>query len=119
MSWHRSVSDVLALHHHLAPTSVGSLGSFVSAVNAAVEKARIVARKAGKFVRSLEWIFAVPHTTRASSFEKVGARNPSFAAGGNVEMAVRALKERAAFLGAYREAFAKMRNAPCGMCSFQ
>ncbi|MBK8212734.1 MAG: hypothetical protein IPK71_03215 [Myxococcales bacterium] len=80
-------------------------------MNSAVEKARIVARKAGKFVRSLEWIFAVPHTTRASSFEKEGARNPSFAAGGNVEMAVRAMKERAAFLGAYREAFAKLRNA--------
>jgi hypothetical protein len=59
----------------------GARERIVSAVNAAVEKARIVARKAGKFVRSLEWIFAVPHTTRASSFEKVGARNPSFAAG--------------------------------------
>ena len=67
-------------------------GIFRAAVNAAVEKARLVARKAGKFVRSLEWIFAVPHTTRASSFEKMGARNPSFAAGGNVEMAVRAMK---------------------------
>ncbi|MBK8214466.1 MAG: transposase [Myxococcales bacterium] len=89
----------------------GARARIVSAVNAAVEKARIVARKAGKFVRSLAWIFAVPHTTRASSFEKVGARNPSFAAGGNVEMAARALKERAAFLGAYREAFRAMRNA--------
>ncbi len=89
----------------------GARERIVSAVNAAVEKARIVARKAGKFVRSLEWIFAVPHTTRASSFEKEGARNPSFAAGGNVEMAVRGMKERVAFLTAYREAFAKLRNA--------
>ena len=36
---------------------------------------------------------------------------PELRGGGNVEMAVRAMKERAAFLTAYREAFTKMRNA--------
>jgi len=82
----------------------------VAAVEAAVDEARRIARKAGKFVRSMEWIFAVPHTTRASSFEKDGARNPSFAAGGNVEMATMAAKVRAAFLGAYREAFRALRS---------
>jgi len=89
----------------------GARARIVAAVNEAVEEARILARKAGKFVRSLEWIFAVPHTTRASSFERAGERNPSFATGGNAEMAIRAMKERAAFLVAYREAFREMRNA--------
>ena len=83
----------------------------VAAVNAAVEKARLVARKAGLSVRSAERIFAVAHTTRASSFEKAGARNPTFAAGGNPEMAAKAVKERTGFLVAYREAFRAMRSA--------
>ncbi|MBK8216122.1 MAG: hypothetical protein IPK71_20525 [Myxococcales bacterium] len=66
----------------------------------------------------MEWIFAVPHTTRArcrgpsgcASFEKDGARNPSFAAGGNVEMATMTAKVRAAFLGACREALRALRS---------
>ena len=88
----------------------GARARIVATVNAAVEKARITARRAGKFVRSIEWIFAVPHTTRASSFEKVGGRNPSFAAGGCREMAAKAVRELTGFLAAYREAFGAMKS---------
>ncbi|MFO0640343.1 MAG: transposase [Polyangiaceae bacterium] len=82
----------------------GARARIVAAVESAVEKARVTARRAGRVVRSAEWIFAVPHTTRATSYEKAGERNPSFAAGGNVELATTAARIRAAFLGAYREA---------------
>jgi len=50
------------------------------------------------------------HTTRASSFEKVGGRNPSFAAGGCREMAAKAVRELTGFLAAYREAFGAMKS---------
>ena len=73
-------------------------------------KARATARRAGKVVRSVEQIFAVPHTTRATSYEKAGERNPSFAAGGNAELATMAARIRAAFLGAYRDALREFRS---------
>jgi REP element-mobilizing transposase RayT len=89
----------------------GARARIVAAVNAAVEKARIAARKAGKIVGSLKRIFEVSHTTRASSFEKAGERNPTFASAGNPEMAAKAAKERAGFLVAYSDAFRAMKNA--------
>lgn len=57
-----------------------------------------------------ERIRAVPHTTRATSYEKIGQRSPSFAAGGDVQVAMMAAKIRAAFSGAYGAALRAFRN---------
>ena len=82
----------------------------VSTVGSAVRAARETARKAGRFVRSLAEIFATPHTRRASSLEKELARNPTFAAAGNRELAARALHEMRSFLKAYGEALMRVRH---------
>ena len=87
----------------------------VATVARAVLEAREVARKAGRFLKSLEEIFATKHTTRASSHETSGERNPTFAAAGNPEQAARALHDRRTFLGAYREAMQKVREGVLGV----
>ena len=87
----------------------------VATVDRAVLEAREVARKAGRFLKSLEAIFATKHTTRASSPETPGERNPTFAAAGNPEQAARALHDRRTFLGAYREAMQKVREGVLGV----
>ena len=103
-----SITVPRALEEHLGHE--GARERIVATVNAAVEKARIVARNAGRVVRSIKRIFEVSHTTRASSCEQAGQRQPTFAAGGNREMAAAAEKERTGFLTAYRTALQTMRS---------
>lgn len=103
-----SITVPRALAEHLGQEEARR--RIVATVNAAVEKARIVARKAGKIVRSIKRIFEASHTTRASSFEQPGQRQPTFATGGNPEMASIAEKERTGFLMAYRTALQTMRS---------
>lgn len=84
-------------------------------VERAVRDAREAARKAGRFLKSVAEIFATKHTTKASSFEKVGERNPTFAAAGNPVEAARALHDRRTFLAAYREAMEQVRAGVLGV----
>ena len=87
----------------------------VATVERAVLEAREVARKAGRFLKSLEQIFATKHTAKASARETPGERNPTFAAGGNPAQAARALHDRRTFLAAYREAMQKVRDGVLGV----
>lgn len=52
-------------------------------------------------------VLRTPHTKRATSVEEFGARNPTFAAAGDLEAARRAIRVRRAFNAAYDEALAK------------
>ncbi len=87
----------------------------VAPVESAVLKAREVAQEAGRFLKSLEEIFATKHTTKASARETPGERNPTFAAAGNPVQAARALHDRRTFLAAYREAMQKVRSGVLGV----
>lgn len=87
----------------------------VATVEQAVIEARKLARDAGRILKSVEEIFATKHTTKASSFEKPGKRNPTFAAAGNPEQAMRALHERRSFLAAYRAAMNQARERVPGV----
>ena len=62
----------------------------VDTVAQAVLDARKLARKAGRFLKSLDAIYATKRTTKASSRETPGERNPTFAAAGTPEQAARA-----------------------------
>ena len=84
-------------------------------VERAVREAREIARKAGRFLKSVAEIYATKHTTKASSFEKAGERNPTFAAAGNPSQAARALHDRRTFLSAYREAMQQVRSGVLGV----
>ncbi len=70
----------------------------------AVERARISARAAGRFVGNVARLLRTPVQGRSRTFEVFGRRNPHFAAGGNLEQARRAVSERRTFLTAYRAA---------------
>jgi len=85
-------------------------------VEAVAERVKEVreARK-GKPVKSVTEIYETKHTTRATSYEKAGERNPTFAASGNREAAARALHERRTFLAAYRAALAQVRAGVLGV----
>jgi REP element-mobilizing transposase RayT len=87
----------------------------VKTVKRAVLKAREVARKAGRFLKSPGEIYATKRTTKASSPETHGERNPTFAAAGTPELAARALHDRRTFLSAYREAMNKVREGVLGV----
>jgi len=87
----------------------------VASVEAAVVKARDAARKAGRLVKSIAEIFATKHTVRATSYEEAGTRNPTFAAAGDLEEAVRAVRERRAFYQAYRDALQHVREGLAGV----
>ncbi|AKV02632.1 hypothetical protein AKJ09_09295 [Labilithrix luteola] len=77
----------------------------VSSVHAAVERAREAARSAGRFVKtSAAKLCKVPITRQSTGFSPFGSRNPTFATGGNNEMATKARAERKQFHELYRRA---------------
>ncbi len=88
----------------VAEFGAGATSAVRGAVDNAVARARRIARAAGRAVAGVRRIFGVSFRRRASSFESFGARNPSFAAGGDATFARYAYVTRRAFLVAYRRA---------------
>jgi len=66
------------------------------------EEAHADARRQGKGFGTPHSAMQCKHTVRASSWEPFGARNPTFAAGGDQEAAQRAREQRRAFLESYQ-----------------
>lgn len=116
--WPESAEITLTVPQELESTLGGwerARARIVKTVKRAVRKARKAAQKAGRFLKSRREIRATKHTTKASSRETPGERNPTFAAAGNPEQAARALHERRTFLRAYREAMQKVREGVLGV----
>lgn len=88
-------------------------GQIVKAVSERVSKVR--GELEGKPVKSVTEIYETKHTTRATSYEKAGERNPTFAASGNRAEAARALHERRTFIAAYRAAMEQVRAGVLGV----
>jgi len=70
-------------------------------------EARATLAAEGRKFMGARRVLRTPHTHRASSREEFGARNPSFAAHGDVEAARRAVLARRVFNQEYDEALAK------------
>ncbi len=75
-----------------------------AAVERHVEKAHEEARTRGKSFLGARRATRISVTARASSPERFGSRNPTFAAGGDLVAAARACAESAFFLGRYADA---------------
>jgi len=84
--------------------------ALVRAVDAAVSMARSLAAKAGRVVGKVAELVRVPFDRRATSEEPSASRLPTFATGGQREVARQALLERAAFLSHYRMALEAFRE---------
>ena len=81
-----------------------------TAVCAAVERARAIARKARYVVEGAASLFNVPFTRRARSAEPVRQRNPTFATGGDPELRRRAVDELRGFRALYRQALEALKR---------
>ncbi|WP_146654130.1 hypothetical protein [Labilithrix luteola] len=82
-----------------------------SSVASAIEAARDAARSAGRFVKTTAAkLCSVPVTHRSNGFRPFGARNPTFAAGGNRDMVEKARTERKRFHELYRRALDALKN---------
>ena len=62
-------------------------------------------RKAHRGYAGARKVLKTPHTRRASSYEKFGARTPTFSAAGDPEVAAAMVKRRRTFRSDYREAW--------------
>ncbi|AKV04141.1 hypothetical protein AKJ09_10804 [Labilithrix luteola] len=88
----------------------------VSSVREAIASARAAARSAGRFVKtSAAKLCRIPFTRRANSPSPIGARNPTFATGGNAEAAKRARAERKQFHELYRRALDALKKGIAGV----
>jgi len=74
-------------------------------VDLLVRKAHADARTSGRGYAGAKRVLKTPHTARASSHERFGKSNPTFAAAGNAGVASACVRERRAFLDSYREAW--------------
>ncbi len=73
-------------------------------VDRAVERARALAKEAGKSVGNIARLMTTPWTRQSQSPDPAHARNPTFATGGDPEQRRRALSDRRTFLDTYRAA---------------
>lgn len=88
----------------------------VASVREAIELARKSAREAGRVVRkTATQLCKIPFTRRSNSFTPLGSRNPTFATGGNAEMAKKARAERRQFLDLYRRALDALKRGVKGI----
>jgi hypothetical protein len=74
-------------------------------LDAQVHKAHHDNMAKGREYADAKQVIASPHTCRASSYEKFGSRIPTFAAAGDPEVARTMVRQRRAFLWAYRKAW--------------
>lgn len=80
-----------------------------AAVDAAVARARALAREAGYTVGAVAKLLSVPFTERATSAEPARQRQPTFATGGDRGRAKEAWCELSAFRELYRKALAALK----------
>ncbi|MBK6697620.1 MAG: transposase [Myxococcales bacterium] len=80
-----------------------------AAVDAAIARARSLAREAGYTVGAVAQLLSVPFSERATSAEPTGQSEPTFATGGNRSRAEEAWRELSAFRELYRKALAALR----------
>ena len=82
----------------------------------AAETAKLVKRAheknatTGRGYAGAKRVIASSHTRRASTRERFGSRNPTFAARGNAELAARLVARRRAFRAAYRHAWGEWKR---------
>lgn len=94
---------VLAVHGSIEAAQ----GAIADVVKELEREASAEAKKRGRPFMGAERAVKVKITERGSSWELFGARNPTFAAGGDPEVAHEAVERLHAFRTAYREALAK------------
>ncbi len=82
----------------------GARAAIRAALDRHVEQAHREARRLGKTFLGARRVMRAPITARGTSYEVLGERNPTFAAAGETESAMRATYERSAFLSGYAEA---------------
>lgn len=92
--------DLLATKHGLSKAAE----TLRTVVRTATTKAREAARLAGRIVTTIGDIMKVAFTKRSKSFEEFGAREPSFATGGDKLIAAQVVADRREFLQSYRKA---------------
>lgn len=103
--------DLLVVQHGL-PRAMQLLRTVVEA---ATKKARELARLAGRVVTKIVDIMNVAFTKRSRSFEKFGAREPSFATGGDKVLTAEVLAQKREFLRRYRKAREALRQGQAGV----
>lgn len=70
-----------------------------------VRKAHADNKRSGRGYAGRKRVLKTPHTSRARSYERFGARVPNFAAAGNGAVAARLIQRRRDFLESYRRAW--------------
>lgn len=85
--------------------------ALLRAVDNAVSLARAAAKKAGRIVGAAADLMRIPFCRQASSREPRGKRLPTFATGGEPELARQAKLDRSTFLSRYRQALESLRRS--------